>query len=487
MSLTFKRTGDEDYPRYLKVLVQGNPKAGKTTFAATAPNVVFLAMPDAGLMSIAHKNVPYREIEEVDELRMIAMALGDDVMRGKLARSLGMTDIETVVIDTLDALQEMQKKAILKANRATEMRQADWGKLKEHLSAIVKMYVALPMNVIFTVHTTTIQDDEQRIISVPALQGAIKDEIAGWVDHSLLAERKREIGKDGKPHISYLLKAEGDQKNPHLGNRAAGRLPEYIEPDFQILHDAVFKDIDALIKTQVIADAVEVSAEAEVSAEVEAPVPADAAPAKSRQLADKIVASTKSVANGTPAPVADGQEHINSAGVKALTKNFTELDLSVPDFDQEVWTLSFARELARFIVACKADEKLGRGNAADEVVKFLSSHEINVVKANYVSPDVAKLSGIETLPTSAPKKVVPKKVEVQADASTTTEATEEQAIATLETQVGAVVIGEKVSENATCAECSGPIDDLDIATLAVTRYRRPLCLKDYMAANKAAK
>lgn len=466
MSLTFKRTGDADYPRFLKVLVQGPPKSGKTTFASTAPNVVFLALPDAGLMSIAHKNVPYRDVEDPQDLQMLQLMLADPLMRDKLAKSLGLPAIETIVIDTLDSLQELMKKAILKANRATEMRQADWGKLKEHLSAVVKGYVALPINVIFTVHTTTVQDDEQRIIHAPALQGAIKDEIAGWVDFSLLAERKREFDKDGKPRIVYTLKAEGDQKNPHLGNRAAGRLPEYIEPEFKVLHDGVFAGIDNLVKTQVV--------------EAEAPGPAEeVALPESRKIAETVVAATQPkipAATGVPTLASDAHEHINSAGIKALSRSLTEVNLSLPDFSQEVWTLGFARDTAKYIVACKADEKLGRGNAAQEVITYLKAHGVDLIVANYVPPE------------PEPKKVTPKVVNKAAVKDPVKEeVTEDAAIATLEAQVGAVVVGERVSPDAKCAECNNPVDDLEIANLAISRFRRPLCLKDYLAANKTAK
>lgn len=466
MSLTFKKTGDEDYPRFLKILVQGPPKGGKTTFASTAPNPVFLAMPDAGLMSIAHKNVAYREIEDVQELHMIHTMLTDPSMRAKLARSQGMPEVETIVIDTLDSLQEMLKKSILKSNRATEMRQADWGKLKEQLSAIVKMYVALPLNVIFTVHTTTMQDDEQRLIQVPALQGAIKDEIAAWVDYSLLAERKREFDKDGKPKIVYVLKAEGDQKNPSLGNRAAGRIPEYIEPEFKVLRDAAFSGVDALLKTQTV--------------EVEMAQPQVLAPSESQDEKQAPIPA----ATGTPTVAPDAHEHINSAGIKALTRSLTELNLSVPEFSQDVWTLGFARDVAKYIVACKADEKLGRGPAVDGVIEYLKGHDVNLFLANYVTMPAA------TAPAETPKKVVKAKAAakevVEAEAVEAADTTEET-IAMMQEQVGAVVIGQSVSADAKCAECGNPVDDLEIANLATSRFRRPLCLKDYLAANKAAK
>lgn len=478
MSFTFKRTGDADYPRYLKVLVMGPPKSGKTTFASTAPNAVVAALPDAGLMSIAHKNVPYVDITDTSTLQTLLLILGDPTMRAKAAQQLGLPTIETVIIDTLDALQEIQKKEILKANKTTEMRQADWGKLKETLGAIVKGFVALDLNVIFTVHTATTQDDEQRLIQTPALQGSIKDEIAGWVDFSLLSERKRELDpSSGLPVVKYYLKAEGDQKNPHLGNRAAGRLPEFVEPDFMLLHKAVFEGIN-FIKTAEIPSDITVTPSTPVSA----PEPTPSASSVSQPAP-----------TGVPTVKDDTEEPVSPAGIKALTKHFVDLKLTLPEFTDPVWTLGFARETARMFVAVKADAAEGKGNPQEEMISYFEAWEINGVK-----PSEALTVGTSSVQTSVQTEEAPKKPrkkpaaavtqpDASAESSTSASADEtvtEKAVELVENQLGAVVIGEKINAGAKCAECDKPVDDLDVANLAFSRFRRPLCVADYMAANK---
>jgi hypothetical protein len=476
MSFTFKRTGDADYPKHLKILVMGSPKAGKTTFVSTAPNVVVAALPDAGLMSVAHKNMPYVDIEDISTLQTLLMVLTDETLRERAAANLGLPQIETVAIDTLDALQEIQKKEILKANKSSEMRQADWGKLKEHMAAIIKGFVALPMNVIFTVHTTTMQDDEQKIIQVPALQGAIKDEIAGWVDFALLAERKREMNTQGVPEIKYYLKAEGDQKNPHLGNRAAGRVPEYVEPDFKVLHDAVFSGIGTMLKTQTI--------EADTGQTTVVNVTNVAQPLSQPRSAPPI---TPTAPTGVPQTRDDSDEPINATGIKALTKMFTELLVPVPDFTHPAWTLGFGRETAKMIQAMKADEATGHESAGKGLVEWLAAFEI----PGYVVPETAA----DEVPTPveteevAPKarKRAAKKVEpsaATAEEATVGEAELDAAVSLATQQLGATVIGERVTEGALCAECGKPVDDLDVANLALGRYRRTLCVADYMTANR---
>jgi hypothetical protein len=68
------------------------------------------------------------------------------------------------------------------------------------------------------------------------------------------------------------------------------------------------------------------------------------------------------------------------------------------------------------------------------------------------------------------------------------EQTEEGAVALIqETFPGATVISHGVKDDAKCETCSNAIDDKDIANLAVRRFKKALCVKDYKLAVKAAK
>ena len=67
MAFKVRTTGASDYGRYIKMLVAGNPGAGKTLLASTALNPIY-ASAEGGLMSIADKGLPYVEIEKIDDL-----------------------------------------------------------------------------------------------------------------------------------------------------------------------------------------------------------------------------------------------------------------------------------------------------------------------------------------------------------------------------------------------------------------------------------
>lgn len=68
-----------------------------------------------------------------------------------------------------------------------------------------------------------------------------------------------------------------------------------------------------------------------------------------------------------------------------------------------------------------------------------------------------------------------------ADASST----EEAAVKAVEEGLNGAVISEEVNPDAACGECGKPLDDPDIAKLALTRFKKPLCVDDYIAATRA--
>lgn len=477
MPLVFKRTDDEDYPRHLKVLVQGPPKAGKTTFVSTAPNVLIAALPDAGLASIAHLGIPYIDVNDTDTLQQLEMVLRDDTLRAKAAHKVGLPSIDTVVIDTLDNWQDMLKKEILAENRRTQMQQADWGVLKERMAAVLKKYVTLPINVIFTVHTSTTQDEESRLIYMPALQGGIKDEVAGYVDYSLLAFRQRETGTDGVTKVNYYLKAEGDQKNPTIGNRGAGRIPEIIaNPDFKRLHEMHF---GAIKKRQI-----EHRARNEVIKGDETPdtvvnvVMSGASAAPPAQSPSTPERTVEVPAASTGVPEDDPNGPINASGVTMLTKSYTEQGFNVPE-DLKKWTLGKARQTAKFFMAWKSDKAAGQQTATrDDLIALLESVGAYAGEIPGVQTGVENLKSKPVDNPPADKTPEPPAEPVQ---------TEEGAVKLLQEQLGAKVIGYDVSADSTCEACEGPVDDPDIAKLAITKFKKTLCVRDYKAAVQEAR
>lgn len=454
----FQRTGDANYPRTMNILLMGPPKSGKTTFISTMPNVV-VADCEAGLMSIAHLNVPYVQVDGTDKLQTLLLILGDEKMRKQQAANMGLPDIESVAIDTTDALQELMKKEILRENRRTVFQRDDWGVLKERMNAVLKGFAALPVNVVFTVHTEVTQDENGKQIYAPGLQGAIKNEIAGLVDFSLMTFRQKETDDQGISKIVYYLKNEGDDKNPHLGNRAQGRVPEICEPNFQTLHALTFSGISPTV----------------IKEEPETIAPVIQMPTQPQAEVAQVV-SQPTTPPGPP-PVSDADEPINATGITMLTKEYTAQGLVKPT-DLDSWTLGKARSIAKFFVAWKADQQVGKSSKA-ELIEFLSAADAYVATLDEIQPPVETPAPPANTPepeVSQPEPVAdtsPSEPVVAVDPSL------QPAVALVEQTLGGKVIGMEIEADAKCEVCGEQVDDLDIARLGWGRLQKVLCVSDY--------
>jgi len=471
MAVTFQRTGDANYPRFMNILLMGPPKSGKTTFISTMPNVV-VADCEAGLMSIAHLDVPYMTIDGSDKLQTMLLILQDEKLRASTAKQLGLPSIESVAIDTTDALQDLMKKEILKENRRTQMQQSDWGVLKERMVSVLKAFTALPMNVVFTVHTEVTQDENQKQIYAPGLQGGLKNEIAGMVDFSLMTFRQKETDDQGISRIKYYLKNEGDEKNPHLGNRSQGRVPEICDPDFKTLHALTFAGINPKVIEEE-PDKIEITA---ATPQPEASQPS-AEPAAEQEVAQSESQAPKAESKPTGVPAVDDSEKpINAAGISTLTKHYEAHGLVKPT-DLDSWTLGKARGIAKFFVAWKADNSTGKATRED-LITFLQAAEAFVATQEEISTPVqTEKTGVKS-----PPKAVTKPEPVAEEASTPEpepEPTQDEAVATVKEQLGGVVIGQTVGDDAKCEVCGNTVDDKDVAQLALSRFQKVLCVQDY--------
>lgn len=448
----FKRTGDANYPKHMNILVMGPPKSGKTTFVSTAPNVVVAAC-EAGLMSIAHMDVPYVEVTGSDKLETLALMIEDPKMRAQAAANWGLPDIETIAIDTADALQDILKNEILREQRRTQMQQADWGTLKERMTAIIKKFASLPVNLIITVHVDVTQDENGRQIYAPGLQGSIKNEIAGLVDFSLMSFREKQTDAQGVSAIRYFLKNEGDEKNPHLGNRSQGRVPEITDPDFKTLHMLTFAGIQRPIEEEPDPPTIEITS-------VSAPE------------VIKEVAQTPSQPTGIPTPVEapDAEEKINTTGVTMLTKEYKAQDFPVPS-DLKDWSLIKARTIAKFFVAWKADIALGRETKQDLIDFLIASDAYEESDDSLQTPGQTPESEVATAEPAADTPPTPEPVVEQQ--------TDEGAVALAEQELGGKVIGMQIQADANCEVCGNTIDDIDIAHLGWGRLQKVLCVSDY--------
>lgn len=574
----FARTGSDSFPSYLKSMITGSPKSGKTTFLGTVPNILILdTEPDANnLQSVAHLDLPYKTIRSTDDLRQALFVLGNDGYRQQAANQLGMPSIDAVAIDTVDTLQGIMKKERMREQRSTQFLRDDWNWLGEEMTSLVQAFTALPMHVFFLVHTKTENvgsEENPRNVVLPGLQGAIASKIAGMVGYSLHAFRKEEIKPDGSgKYTKYWLKAEGDETYEYLGTRVGGinKLPHIIEPDFKTIFDAAMKNrpttqrgqvtVDLTGSTNGAAPAGQPAAQPPVQTDVqnagqpdqqqeaaqnagqpEAQQPPAEQPSAPPASAQQPAAAGGPQQTGTPA-MPDANEPINAQGLSYVKRVFDGLELDMPEAKIGQLNLGQARDLVKTWKALQQDEaeqKLGGQSAAQVMTEYLGNLDllpgagdapapektvepkvdgtIDEVKAYAVDLvkvqeaydlETAKASPRKSLVTwleaqgakpAAPPTEPPASVQTDvqtggqpeqavtpdtpaADASIT----EEQGVQNVKDGLGAQEVVDPAAGDK-CEVCGGELDDEDIANLGLVRFKKKLCVQDYLAATKASK
>ena len=153
----------------VKVLIYGASGSGKTSFAGTAPNVIWAAA-EKGLLSVAHTNPQYKEIKSVQDLKDLHTFL-----------NAGGHGYETVVIDTITELNERIKED-LERKRGGQMQIRDWGTLAKQIRGVLRDFADLNMHVIFLAQESVVKDDERIEKITPALNGKSEYEIPRYFD-----------------------------------------------------------------------------------------------------------------------------------------------------------------------------------------------------------------------------------------------------------------------------------------------------------------
>ena len=532
----FQRTGSAEFPSWLKCMISGPPKSGKTSFLGTVPNIVIAdTEPHANnLQSVAHLNLPFVTIDSIDDLHRLRFVLADNTLRQQAAESLGMEKIEAVAIDTMDTLQALMKKERMREQRSTKFLRDDWGWLKEEMTAMIEGFTALPVHVFFIVHTKTKDvgtEDNPRTIYLPGLEGSIAESIAGMVGYSLLSYRKEEIRPDGSKYTKYWLRAEGDETYEFLGNRAAGRLPDVIEPHFKVLYDAAMAGRPQqapppvqMPQIQTTGQTQQPPAQQPASAQAVGQNPAQAAPPPAQA----------GPSQGSPA-LPPNDEPVNAAALGHVKKVYDAIELPFPEERVKQLTLGDARTLVRMWQAAQQDAVEGKGPDPRQVMReYLTGQgwvvgngetkaaettptmepkvdgTIEQVKA-YIDKAEGHLGAVQEAYDLEAAKDSPRisltdwlikqgaKVQTSVDTSPPAEPasavtptpapadvtpTEEQAVKTVEEGLGGTVTSQEINEDAKCDECGGPLDDLDLAQLGKSRFSRVLCVSDYIAETK---
>lgn len=402
--LAWARSGQGNQPMHLKIMVSGPPKSGKTTLLRTIPNLLVCdTEPFANnLESIAADNVPSVTIGSSSDLKQVAMILGNQSLRTQLAQNqYGIPDIQGVAIDTLDTFQKILKVERMKEQKQSQFLRDDWGWLKTEMEEIVQAFTALPMHVVFIVHTKTKEmgkGDDAYTIVLPGLEGAISESIAGMVGYSLLSFRREEVDPAGAPITKYFLRTEGDATHDFLGTRTAGRLPAIIEPDMKAIYDAVIAGrataaaaaaaaappavqppvVQGTVVPNGVADPGQpVPPSAEVSAQTQGqPDPAAAEVQTAVQTPAEAPAPAAAAAPAEQ-PVAEkpaDDDPVNAAALGHVKRVYDAMGIEFPEDKIRAINLGQARTLVRMWVAIQEDAQSGQAQEGSTPVGLMSEY-----------------------------------------------------------------------------------------------------------------
>lgn len=170
----------EEVDPYLRILVYGRHGSQKTRFACTGPKPIIFDVNEKGTTSA--RRMHGAEVYPVNQW--------SDIMDGYwYMRLKGLDKYETVVIDSLTAMQGMCMKYVLgELEEKDYTRESDmpdrrsWGKMSEIMKREVLRFRNLPMHVVFTALERIVGDEDEPESHVPDLNPGTRGTVLAAVD-----------------------------------------------------------------------------------------------------------------------------------------------------------------------------------------------------------------------------------------------------------------------------------------------------------------
>jgi len=203
--------------KYVKILVYGKNKKGKTKFASTAPNCLIIDIDEEGTRSAAGSGTDVLEIERFDDVGHIYWWL-----------KAGNHEYDTVVIDTITALQNSAIRKVLgEAEDRDPTREAStpdrrtWGRANQLVKSLLLDFRNLQMHVVFLAQERTItdEDDEEattfHTVDLPAGTRATALGCVGIIGRIYLREFKPKGAKKAQWEARMLVGPHEDYDSGH--------------------------------------------------------------------------------------------------------------------------------------------------------------------------------------------------------------------------------------------------------------------------------
>lgn len=194
MAISIRNTS-EAKTNGVKILVYGMAGAGKTTLCATLPDPIILSA-EGGLLSISDANLPFIEIQSMDELIEAYKWAAESEEANKF---------KSIALDSISEIAEVVLNYERKNTKDT--RQA-YGAMQEQMSDIIRSFRDLPgRNVYFSAKCEKSQDETGRMLYAPSMPGNKTGQQLPYFFDEVLALR---IEKDSEGNTQRALMCDSD-------------------------------------------------------------------------------------------------------------------------------------------------------------------------------------------------------------------------------------------------------------------------------------
>ncbi|MCA1790918.1 MAG: ATP-binding protein [Thioalkalivibrio sp.] len=220
---------------YAKVVAYGPPGSGKTTFAATFPDVLLLSA-ESGLLSVRDRDLAVWTIDTWEDLQEAFAYL-----------KAGDHTYKSVAIDSLTEVQRKLAEHIVRKFPAKRrdyedlMSQSDWGYAIDSLRKMCRAFRDLPMNVLY-IALDAVKEVEGENITRPALSGGtMADELMGWVDAVIYCPGPQRDEDGELDYLGQTVAAKGRRAKMRVP--VGVKVPAVIPLDYSVLHSFMFPEL----------------------------------------------------------------------------------------------------------------------------------------------------------------------------------------------------------------------------------------------------
>lgn len=234
--------------RALSILVHGAAKAGKTTFAMTAPYPRLLLDVEKASRFLRNAKVKWNPLSGeappvADGTWDTCVVIVDDfetVAKVHEWLKSGQHQFRSVILDSISELQVKCQEAIVGRNK---MQTQDWGTLLQRMGGFARDLRDLttnPINPLEAVVITSMSMDDGEMLK-PFLQGQLKHQIPYLYDITgyLFVEPVLDEATNSWVQVRRLLTQKHDRYE--AGERVQGLLPMYVDhPNIEGMINAIF-------------------------------------------------------------------------------------------------------------------------------------------------------------------------------------------------------------------------------------------------------